>query len=101
MILVKAQLTIAPEGRHSFLQAMAALVQASRSEPGCLSFGCYEDVSSPNAFTVLEEWQDRASFERHEAASHLVAFKAQVGGMIVSREATRVYAVSAVGGLPS
>lgn len=100
MILVKAQITIAAAARDGFLQAMAALVQASRDEPGCVGFACFEDVSTPNAFTVLEEWADRASFERHETAVHLTEFKAQVGSMIVSREATRVYAIATVGGLP-
>ena len=100
MILIKAQMTIKTEARDHFLQAMTAFAQTSQDEPGCLSFACYEDVTASNAFIVLEEWQDRASFEQHEASGHLGTFKAQVGWMIVSREATRVYAIDTVGGLP-
>ncbi len=100
MILIKAQMTVAAHARERFLQAMGIFVQASRAEPGCLGFTCYEDIATPNTFTVLEEWEDRASFERHEAAEHLAAFKTQIGSMIVSREATRVYMIDKVGRFP-
>lgn len=99
MILVKAQLSIAPDARGGFLQAMQTHMQSSRAESGCLSFACYEDTIQANAFIVLAEWADRASLVQHEASPHVAAFKAQIGGMIASREPTRVYTVSAVGGL--
>lgn len=91
MILVRAQLTIKAEERGAFLDHLRTFVKISRTEEGCLSFNCYEDVDSPNAFTVLEEWRDQHSFDRHEHSSHLAQLKAQIGKMIISREATRVY----------
>lgn len=99
MIVLKAQLSIHPTEKARFLQHMAALIADSRAEAGCLSFGCYEDVSAPDSFIVLEEWESHAALERHESSAHLAHFKAQVGPLIASREATRVYTVSQVSGL--
>jgi quinol monooxygenase YgiN len=99
MIVLKAQLTIKPETRPEFLQHMQALIQASLGEAGCLSFGCYEDVTTSNSFLILEEWHSRAALDQHEQAEHLALFKTNIKGMLVSRRDTQVYTVSEVSGL--
>jgi len=99
MIIVRAQMTISADQRAPFLSYLQAFMQASRAEAGCTSFGCYEDVEAPNAFTVLTEWRDQTSLDRHEQSSHLTQFKANISAMIVSRQETRVYTVSGVGSL--
>lgn len=99
MIFVRAQMTIHADHRAAFLHHMNEFVLASRQEDGCLSFGCYEDVTHPNAFIVLEEWHDHEAFTRHESAAHLATFKVHLLPMLVSREPTRVYTVNDMGGL--
>lgn len=101
MIVLKAQLTIDPARRAAFLHHMNTLVQASMAENGCISFGCYEDVTAPGSFIVLAEWQNQDALKQHEESAHVTAFKAQAGQMIVSRQETRIYTVSRVGGLDS
>lgn len=99
MIILKTQLSIASDGRDDFLLHMNELIAASLAESGCLGFGCYEDVRTPNSFLVLQAWHSRADLDRHEASSHVTAFKAQAEHLIVARTAAQVYEVSEVGGL--
>jgi|GEM_PF-788576 len=99
MILLKAQISIEPGYRAQFVGHMQTLTRASLNEEGCLSFGCYEDVTAPNSFIVLAEWESRAALDLHEQSAHVAAFKASIGSMIASRRETLVYTVSHVGGL--
>lgn len=96
MILLKAQLTIKAEDRAAFLQAMQTFVQASRAEEGCLSFDCYEDMTHPHYFIVLQTWEDEAALQQHESSEHVAQFKSAIGAMIVSREPTLIYTVNQV-----
>ena len=99
MLVLKTQLSIASDGRAAFLRHMNDLIAASLAEAGCLSFGCYEDVRTPNTFLVLQAWHSRDDLDRHEASAHVAAFKAQAGYLIVARTAAQVYTVNEVGGL--
>jgi quinol monooxygenase YgiN len=101
MLILKAQFTIDPLQRAEFIQDMRRLIEASLAEEGCITFGCYEDISEPHSFVVLEEWHGQADLERHEASAHLAAFKASAGPMIVSRKETVIYTVSRLAGLHS
>jgi quinol monooxygenase YgiN len=56
--------------------AMAAMIQASRLEPGCLQYSYGEDVLDSGLIHVTEHWADRASLEAHWAAPHIRAWRA-------------------------
>jgi quinol monooxygenase YgiN len=99
MLVLKAQLTIRPDARAAFLDFLRDLADASRAEYGCINFMCCEDVIEPDSFIVLQEWEDEGSLAQHEASAHVAQFKVSTGRMIVSRQPTRVYTVSSVGGL--
>ena len=99
MIVLKAHITIEPGYRAQFVGHMQTLIRASLSEQGYISFGCYEDVTAPNSFIVLAEWETRAALDEHEQSEHVAAFKTNVRSMIASRRETIVYEVSHVGGL--
>lgn len=50
---------------------MAAVIEASRAEPGCHAYSYAEDVIEPGLFRVYEEWDDRAALEAHFALPHM------------------------------
>jgi quinol monooxygenase YgiN len=56
---------LSPPGRRkAFAQALRSLVGPTRVEPGCLSCHLYEDIETPGAFALVEDWVSPADFER-------------------------------------
>ncbi len=96
MLVLNARLTVAPEARADFLAAIAALVAATRREPDCLGFACWEDPWSPGAFAVFGEWRDRAALVDHERSEHVAAFQHDASALVRSRQPTLVYEVGAI-----
>jgi len=46
------------------------LRDASRSEPGCLTFNVGRSVDNPNVFILYEEYRDRDALDAHFASEH-------------------------------
>lgn len=55
---------------------MAAMIAASRAEPGCLHYSYGADVLDPGLIHVTEHWTDRAALEAHQRADHIVTWRA-------------------------
>lgn len=68
---------------------MAAMIAASRAEPGCLHYSYGEDVLDPGLIHVTEHWADRAALDAHGRAAHIAAWRAAWPGLgIGERELT-------------
>jgi len=61
------KILVAPDQRAAVIQA---LLGATGSMPGCLSYIVAEDPSDPNAIWVTEVWDNKDS---HQASLHLPA----------------------------
>jgi len=55
---------------------MAAMIQASRAEDGCLDYAYAEDVLEPGLIRVLERWRDQPALDRHLASEHIKTWRA-------------------------
>ena len=54
--------------------AMLALVEPSRSEPGCIRYELYRDIERERDLILLECWRDQAAFDEHLAKPYLKDF---------------------------
>ncbi len=54
------------EERTAIIRHRPAHVQATRAEPGCLSFRI-DDTDDPLIFDVTESFRDRPAFDAHQA----------------------------------
>ena len=43
---------------------------ASRAEPGCITFDVSRSVEDENVFVLYEEWQDQAALDFHYNTAH-------------------------------
>ena len=55
--------------------ALAALVAPSRAEPANRGYTVRRISATPPRYAVLERYRDRAGFEAHRVAPHLIAFR--------------------------
>jgi quinol monooxygenase YgiN len=65
MLMVTGKFTINPDERDEFLEFVRALVPVERAIAGCISFDIYEDVTLPNMFLMVEQWEDEASLDSY------------------------------------
>lgn len=61
----------AHEGRYDdALEAAIALVAASQTDEGCISYDCFESATRGDVMLICETWKDQASLDTHMAAPH-------------------------------
>jgi quinol monooxygenase YgiN len=75
MITVIGTLRLNPQLLDRARPAMAAMVAASRAEPGCIRYAL--DLLDPAVLHIVEQWQDRAALAAHFATPHLAEWRAQ------------------------
>src|SRR5260370_25785125 len=54
--------------------ALAALVEPTRLEAGCLNYDLHRSVDDTDVWFVYENWRSSEGFEAHMLAEHLQAF---------------------------
>ena len=83
MIRVAAIITAQPGRREEVLALFRANMAAVQAEAGCLEyqpfvdaegFGGFQAAIGPDAFVVLESWENAEALKAHAAAPHMVAY---------------------------
>lgn len=60
-----------PETREELEGLLAAQVEPTRAEPGCLNYDFHADAADPCTFVFYENWRSRADLDAHLAMPHL------------------------------
>ena len=63
-----------PGKAAAFREEVLRVVEATRSESGCLSINVFESLREPLVFAIHSEWRDEAAFELHATLPHTVRF---------------------------
>jgi len=63
-------------------EAVRAVVEPSRAEPGCLSFGAFRSTRDPRLFYIHSRWIDEAAFDLHATLSHTTQFLERAQSLI-------------------
>jgi quinol monooxygenase YgiN len=51
-------------------EILPALSEASRAEPGCLSYQPVRSLDDPRTFVLFESYSDESALERHKNSDH-------------------------------
>jgi len=74
---------VVKEGQEgAFIDAAKILVEATRKEPGCISYTFYQSPIHPVSFIFYEEYKDRAAFDFHAKSDHFKAFAGVAPGIL-------------------
>ena len=68
MIIVTGAFTLDPADRDDFVAGMAARLQSTRAEPGCLEYVVAADPADPSRAVLLEKWESEDALAAHAAA---------------------------------
>ena len=72
-IRVAARVNVRPEKLDEIRTAFDALVAASRSEPGCVTYEALQNLENPHEFTFVEEWLSDDALQEHFTLDHFTA----------------------------
>jgi len=71
MIIIMGTVRISADRINEARPAMAAMVAASRAEPGCRLYAYAEDLLEPGLIRVSEQWIDQAALSAHFETPHM------------------------------
>lgn len=71
MIQVVAKHVVKQDKIESYIALAKELVaKTQKQDAGCIRYDLFQDLKDPRILTILEEWEDQASLDRHMAAAH-------------------------------
>ena len=79
MISFCVRLKFAPEDRDEVTEILRNLTEASRREPGCVTFIPHRVEGDPDAVVIYEQYKDTAAEAVHRSSAHFKQFA--VGGL--------------------
>ncbi len=82
MISIIAVLKARPGKTESLRDALKALLQPTRQEPGNLDYALFQLRDEPETFYMRESWRDEAALEEHIALPHFQAFIGQMESLL-------------------
>ena len=78
LALVKAK-----EGMEETVrEELLALVNPTRSEPGCINYDLHQAADEKSQFMFYENWKSMDDLEKHRGMPHMKAFKQKIGSLL-------------------
>lgn len=99
MLVVAGRVRIDPKNREAASAAAAEAMEATRREPGCISYTFSADLADESLFHIFEEWESQEALDAHFRTPHMEAFLGKMGGLGVREMHVQKYAVASVGPL--
>ncbi len=93
-LIVAGTVRIPPERVETFRPQMRAMLDASRAEPGCVTYSYAEDVLEKGLIRVFEAWRDREALDAHFATPHMAEWRVAWPEFGVSDRRLTLYDVS-------
>ena len=73
MILIVVKQPVRAKYADDFPNLIADFTNASRAEPGCVSFDWYRSADDPNLYVLIEIFKDEAAGQAHVESEHFKA----------------------------
>jgi quinol monooxygenase YgiN len=84
MLIVLAEATLGKDALEQGRDAFSAMIAASRSEEGCVSYAYAQDILDPAKLHIVEKWVDEAVLTAHFHKPHMAAFQKALADLDIS-----------------
>lgn len=84
MLIVLGEATLGEGALDNAHEALTAMVEASRAEEGCISYGYSQDILDPTKLQIVEKWVDDDALAFHFQTPHMAAFQQALAGLDVT-----------------
>jgi quinol monooxygenase YgiN len=92
-IRVVARFAVKPDHVDHVKGMLAALIEPTRKENGCITYELLQNKNDPTDFTFVEEWTSKATLDQHLATEHIGNCVAQIGEHLKAEPDIRIYRV--------
>lgn len=96
MIIVHGTIPIRSDCREQALKLARGMTEATRNEPGCVSYEFYVGLSDPNTLMLFQEWESMEALMRHFQTNHMEEFLRVLPSVVSGEITTRRYAVQSM-----
>tara|TARA_A100001037_G_scaffold81572_3_gene73617 strand:+ start:14895 stop:15236 length:342 start_codon:yes stop_codon:yes gene_type:complete len=96
MIIVHGSIPILADSRERALELARRMVDATRTEVGCISYDFYVGLSDPNTLMLFQEWESMEALMGHFQTEHMEEFLRELPKVVSGEIITRRYAVQSV-----
>lgn len=96
MIIVHGTFPIKADRREVAMALARQMAEATRSEPGCISYDFYVGLSDPNTLLLFQEWEDMDALMEHFKTDHMESFLEGLPDLLDGEVITRRYAVQSM-----
>lgn len=72
MLMLTSRFSIDPMSRGAYMVFAKGMVERTRRQEGCIGFGIFEDITAPDTFIMLEQWESAELFEKHTASQYFL-----------------------------
>ena len=92
MIIVAGTIRVPPENMDAVRPHARRVIEATRSEAGCIVYSFAEDLLEPGLIRIYEIWQSREHLDAHGRAPHMDPWRAAVAANGVTGRDIKVFA---------
>lgn len=85
-VAVVANSLAKPGNETRLRQALLALIEPTRREPGVLQYELHQDLAEPRRFVFVERWESQAALAAHAKSAHIEAYKKVVADWVEHAE---------------
>jgi len=97
MLIIAGSITTENDGREAFLAAVAPMVTATHTEPGCREYAFTPDPNDADRILLFELWDDQDALDGHFASEHMAQWKQDSKDLPVAATEIKKYTISEVG----
>jgi len=94
MIVIAGTIPVKPEAREEARKLATVLEEATRKEPGCLTYTFYADRDNPNTFFIFEEWESDEALAKHFQTAHMKQFLQEAPKILAGAPNAKKYTVT-------
>jgi len=91
MIKVVAKHAVKEDMIEKALELFGELVKESRKEENCIKYELYQDSENDSVMTMIEEWENKESLEKHFNTSHFTKLVPEIGKLLEGGAEISVY----------
>lgn len=84
MILVVVKHAVRPEVSANWFELVKDVTDATRAEPGCISFEWFRSLEDPNVMLLVEAFTDADAGKRHVESEHFQSVTDQLPRWLAS-----------------
>jgi quinol monooxygenase YgiN len=94
MLIVAGEVVVEEGSIERVRAALRSMEEATRQEPGCLTYAFSVDVNDPGMVRIFERWESMEALQAHFGMPHMKTFNEAIGRIQPKSADVKLYEVA-------